>query len=337
MNIIFMNRQKDIPWEAIAAFLKQEADPQQKDAVENWLKASGENPALLREIASTWQLTRKKPHFYKPEEDLFWEKLVSRIGQKHRKEVPFRHYYKWIAAAAVLILVFLSGIWLGKQFLPYETDTVYSSIVVPPGSRTQTILPDGTKVWLNSGAELRYPTSFSANTREVYTSGECYFEVAKDTKHRFVVHCSGLSVHVFGTTFNVNEKATTHETIISLIEGNVKVVDSNEQLLASLLPGKQLVFSEGRGIVREARNLSALTSWINNSLVFEDQPLQEVATFLEGWYGVKIRLEPGLLESTHRYTFKVKTESLREVLDMISVITPVTYKIEGGDVIIGYK
>ena len=151
------------------------------------------------------------------------------------------------------------------------------------------------------------------------------------------MHCSGLSVQVFGTTFNVNENAATRETVISLIEGSVKVVDSNEQLLASLSPGKQLVFSKGRGVVCDAKNLNALTSWINNSLVFEDQPLQEVATYLEGWYGVKIRLDPELLKSKHRYTFKVKAESLREVLDMISVITPVTYKIEGEDVSIGYK
>ena len=193
-----MNKQKDIPWDAISAFLKQEADPWQKDAVEDWLKESDENPALLREIASTWQLTRKKPDFYKPQEDFFWKKLVTRIGQKRRREVPFVNYYKWIAAAAILIFVFLTGIWLGKQSLQnMEDHVVYSSIVVPPGSRTQTILPDGTRVWLNSGAQLRYATGFSANAREVYTSGECYFEVAKDKKHRFCsalfrIECSGF-------------------------------------------------------------------------------------------------------------------------------------------------
>jgi ferric-dicitrate binding protein FerR (iron transport regulator) len=153
----------------------------------------------------------------------------------------------------------------------------------------------------------------------------------------FSVLVRGLSVQVFGTTFNVNENTDTNEIIVSLLEGSVQVVDDKEQLLASLLPGKQLLFSEGKSTLRDAENMSALTSWINNTLVFENQPLQDVIGYLQGWYGIKICLDPELLQSQHRYTFKVKTESLRDVLDMISVITPITYKIEGENVTISYK
>jgi len=331
-----MNKQKDIPWNAISAFLKQEAGMQQKDELERWMAESDENPALLREIASTWQLTRKRPYFYRPEEDFFWEKLLKKIGQTHRTGISFMNYHKWIAAAAVLLLVFLTGIWLGNH-MPQKEQSVYSTIVVPPGSRTQTTLPDGTTVWLNSGAKLRYPTCFSAGIREVYASGECYFEVAKDKKNRFVVHCADLSVQVFGTTFNIKENVETHETVISLLEGNIQVIDSRQQLVASLLPGKQLLYSEGKSVIRDSQDLYTLTSWINNSLIFEDQPLQEVANYLQGWYGVSISLNPELAKSKHRYTFKVKTESLREVLNMISVVTPIAYKIEGEKVTITYK
>lgn len=333
-----MNKGNNIPWNEISAFLKEEADQAQKDKIETWLKASDENPGLLREIASTWQLTRRKPQFYKPDEDFLWEKLVSGIRQRQQRKIVATGYYRWIAAAAVLCLVFLTGIWFGTRLLPDKSvQSVYSTIVVPPGSRTHTVLPDGTKVWLNSGAKLRYSTDFSSHSREVYTSGECYFEVAKDPKHRFTVHSSRLSIQVFGTTFNVKENVDGGETIVSLIEGKVKVTDPDERMIASLSTGKQLVFLNGKGTVRDAGNLPALTSWINNSLVFENQPLQEVVSYLEGWYGVRISLDPGLRQSKHRYTFKVKTESLREVLDMISVITPVTYKVEGENVSIGYK
>ncbi|MGV8093882.1 MAG: FecR domain-containing protein [Mangrovibacterium sp.] len=333
-----MNTRNDIPWKAISALLNQEADPQQKDAVEEWLRESDEHPALLREIALTWQLSRKKPQFYQPETDLFWKKLKARIEPEPRSRTFILSSTKWVAAAAVLVFVLLTGIWVGNQLRPgsVSREPVYSQIVVPPGSRTQTILPDGTKVWLNSGAKLRYASDFPVN-REVFASGECYFEVAKDPKHRFVVRCSDLNVQVYGTTFNINENPSSHETVVSLIEGKVEVVDTKENLIASLSPGKQLVFSDGKGTVTDARNLEALTSWINNSLIFENQPLREVATYLEGWYGVKIKLDPRLSTSNHRYTFKVKTESLREVLDMISVITPIKYKIEGEDVNISYK
>ena len=110
-----------------------------------------------------------------------------------------------------------------------------------------------------------------------------------------------------------------------------------QQLVASLLPGKQLLYSEGKSVIRDSQDLYTLTSWINNSLIFEDQPLQEVANYLQGWYGVSISLNPELAKSKHRYTFKVKTESLREVLNMISVVTPIAYKIEGEKVTITYK
>jgi len=332
-----MSKENNIPWNEISSFLKEEADQAQKDTIKAWLNASEENPGLLREIVSTWQLTRSKPQFYKPDEDFLWKKLVSGIGQRQQRKIVATAYSKWIAAAAVLCLVFLTGTWFGTGLFPNRSaQPVYSTIVVPPGSRTQTILPDGTKVWLNSGAKLRYPTDFSSASREVYTSGECYFEVAKDAKHRFTVHSSGLCIQVFGTTFNVKENADGG-TIVSLIEGKVKVTDPEERMVASLSPGKQLVFSNGKGAVRDAANLPALTSWINNSLVFENQPLHEVISYLEGWYGVRISLDSELNQSRHRYTFKIKTESLREVLDMISVITPVTYKVEGEDVSIKYK
>jgi transmembrane sensor len=338
MNAIFMNRQNEIPWNAVSAFLKHEADQQQKDAIADWLKESAENPALLQEIASTWQLTRKTPDFYKPEEEIFWKKLTERIENKRLRKVSFARYYKWTAAAAVLIFIFVSGLWLGNRSLNHRSESAaYAEVVVPPGSRTQTILPDGSRVWLNSGATLRYPAKFGENTREVDASGECYFEVARDKKRRFVVHYTGLSVQVFGTTFNISENAGTNETVVSLLEGNVQVVDHDEQLLASLLPGEQLIFSEGKSRVCEAKNIAALTSWINNTLVFDDQPIQDVISYLQGWYGIKIQTDPDILQSKHRYTFKVKTESLREVLDMIAVITPITYKIEGENVLISYK
>ncbi|MEL7588141.1 MAG: FecR domain-containing protein [Prolixibacteraceae bacterium] len=333
-----MDKQKNIPWDEISAFLKREADMQQKATLKAWLMESPGNFVLLRDIISTWQLTRRTQPFYKPEEKVLWDKLVSRIGYKRPIRRSLTRTLRWVAAAAILILVFLTGTWIGKNtVLKKPGELKYSSIVVPPGNRTQTILPDGTKVWLNSGSQLRYPTEFPEVSREVYASGECYFEVAKNKNQRFVVHYADISVQVYGTTFNVNQKANNRETVVSLIEGEVQVVDSENQSFAFLSPGKQLVFSEGKGSVRDARNLQALTSWINNSLVFENQPLTEVVNYLEGWYGVQISLAPELRRSTHRYTFKLKTESLREVLDMISVITPVTYKIEGENVIIGYK
>jgi transmembrane sensor len=82
--------------------------------------------------------------------------------------------------------------------------------------------------------------------------------------------------------------------------------------------------------------MEALTSWVNNILIFKNQPLNEVVSYLNGWYGVNIKFDQTLYNH-HKYTFKVKTESLREVLELITIITPINYTIEGDQITIKYK
>ena len=103
-----------------------------------------------------------------------------------------------------------------------------------------------------------------------------------------------------------------------------------------LNPGEQLVYNAGLGRVQKTQNPEALTSWINNMLIFNNQPFEEVINYLEKWYGVKITLDKTLYYN-YNYTFKVKTESLREVLELISFITPIEYGIEGEKVAIKYR
>jgi ferric-dicitrate binding protein FerR (iron transport regulator) len=114
------------------------------------------------------------------------------------------------------------------------------------------------------------------------------------------------------------------------------VLDLQNEDISELLPGQELVYSKGVGKVRMAENMEALTSWINNVLIFKNQPFEEVIYYLNAWYGVNIQLDKSLYYR-HNYTFKVKTESLREVLELISIITPIDYKIEGDQIKIKYK
>jgi len=102
------------------------------------------------------------------------------------------------------------------------------------------------------------------------------------------------------------------------------------------MPGQQLVYEKGIYHIQKAENMEALTAWLNNMLIFDNQPFEEVIHYLEKWYGVKIHLDRTLYYS-HNYTFKVKTESLREVMELISVITPIEYHIEGEQITIKYK
>lgn len=327
---------QNIPWEAISAKLKNVAGDEETRQIQEWLDLSQENPKILSEILNTWAITRGKPEFYQPDMTYNWNKLIDKISQRSERRNSTSIYLKIAAAAAVLVMVFLAGFALSESMKAEKLTVYYSRVVAPKGNKTQVVLPDSSKVWLNSGAELWYPSNYSADNREVWMKGECFFEVRKDPDHPLVVHGTKLQVKVFGTSFNLKEDDTKDVANISLISGKVKVLDLQDKFVSDLIPGEQLVFRNGVGKVQVADNIEALTSWVNNILIFNNQPFGEVVSYLNGWYGVNIRYDHALY-SRHKYTFRVKTESLREVLELITIITPISYDIEGDQVTIKYK
>lgn len=329
-------QKQNIPWEAISAKLKNDADGEQLKQIQDWLDLSPENSMILKEIMNTWLVTRKSNKSYQPDLAANWNKLISLIDLSEKPKKSYVVYYRWAAVAAILVMVFLAGTGLGDRIFNQSAKITYTKIVAPEGSKTQVVLPDSTYVWLNSGSELKYSSDYSAQNRVVTMKGECFFDVVKDAKHPFLVRGSKFQVKVFGTRFNINEDIAKNVADVTLVSGKVQVLNFHDKLISDLDPGQQLVCSNGKYSVHKAQNIEALTAWLNNMMIFDNQPFEEVIRYLEKWYGVKIHLDQTLY-SSHNYTFKVKTESLREVLELISVITPIQYAIAGDQVTIKYK
>ncbi|MEI6275609.1 MAG: FecR domain-containing protein [Prolixibacteraceae bacterium] len=327
---------QNIPWEAIAARLKNEALEDEMRQIQEWLDLSPENPVIMSEIMNIWSVTKGQPEYYQPDLTYNWNKLIQKINQQPGRKNSLILLYRLVAAAAVLIVVFIAGITLSDRFVSYSKAITYSKIISPKGNKTQIILPDSSKVWLNSGAELWYPSDYTATNREVWMKGECYFQIEKDPAHPFIVHGSKLQLKVMGTCFNVKEDENLDMTDVTLVNGKVKVLDLNQETISDLIPGQQLVYRKGLSVVKKAENMEALTSWVNNILIFDNEPFSEVVSYLNVWYGVNIKFDRTLYDQ-HKYTFKVKTESLREVLELITIITPINYTIEGDQITIKYK
>ena len=331
-----------VPWEAIGVYLKDSSDQESRKTVSKWLKESPENVSLFNEICHVQRITGKRIDFYSPSKEELWNELMRRISpvENRKKTVKF-YWLKYAAVAASLILAFFMGnlIPLGKNDKkePVSGTVTYAEVIAPPGNRMQLVLPDSTRVWLNSGARLRYPSSFNGKERDVFMTGECYFEVTKNKHVPFVVYTPDIHVKVYGTHFNVSE-GSGKKAVVTLLEGKVEVLNTENKSLSFLDPGQQLSVSPGDGKIqlKNAGDTNALIAWTRDMLVFKDEPFERVINYLENWYGVNIRLDPSL-QNRHNYTFRVKTESLREVLDLISVITPVNYKIDGDQVLISRK
>jgi len=166
------------------------------------------------------------------------------------------------------------------------------TIRIPKGGEYFLTLSDGTKIWLNSNTEIKFPSVFNENERRVYLKGEALFEVAKDSEHPFIVHANGLNVKVLGTKFNVSAYPDDDFIHATLVEGKVFV---NEQISGSqqsviLEPSQQAFISinNPQEIVVQTVDTDVYTSWTMGKFVFKNESLDVILKKLSRWYNVEI-------------------------------------------------
>ena len=197
-------------------------------------------------------------------------------------------------------------------------------------------LPDGTKVWLNSHTHLIYDTNYGVKERSVSLSGEAYFEVAKDKKHRFVVKAGNMEVEALGTTFNVKAYDEDDEMIATLFEGSVRAKAGNQ--MAILTPDQCAIFSktDRRLSVNHPRNTSYASLWRTNELAFSGESLEEIAILLDRMYNVKVHF---LSNRIKKYSFSgvIRNNSLYNVFEIISLTAPITYVSVGDTIYLNEK
>lgn len=173
-------------------------------------------------------------------------------------------------------------------------ETLFNTLTTAFGETYAMVLADGSKVWLNAGASIKYPVAFAGNERKVTVTGEVYFEVAKDKSKPFTVHVMGatgneMDVQVLGTHFNIN--AYNDETNIrtTLIEGAVKIKQGSTETLLS--PGQQAQVTNGVTKVIPDANISAVTAWKNGRFYFGRNDISVVMPQLKKWYNVEVVYE----------------------------------------------
>ena len=215
-----------------------------------------------------------------------------------------------------------------------ELSSLYNTIDVPYGERSQITLYDGTKVWLNSGTKFRYPVAFSSKTRDVYIEGEAFFDVAKNKNHPFLVYAGQLKVEVLGTLFNVCAYPDDDEIMATLEEGSINAINTVDGKSVIIKPGEQLILNCATNLLNQQKvNTELYTSWKENLLKFENAPFDEVIKKMERWYDVKINVD-AKINTNERYTMTIKTESLREMLQLVSLTTKIKYEIEENMVVL---
>ncbi len=216
-------------------------------------------------------------------------------------------------------------------------ELVYNTMRIPVGGFYQLALSDGSKVWLNSMTELRFPVAFTGEERKVYLTGEAYFEVAPDSKHPFIVVTEeGMEVKVYGTEFNMS---TYQHGVVQtvLVSGKVGIRVNATGKEVMLAPKQMAEYSEKTGMVRvEEADPYRYIAWKNGEFVFERETIEEIMERLGRWYDVKVFYENESLKQK-RFTGVIsRYENIEQVLRLIEGPATLRFEVKGNVVMVKY-
>lgn len=161
-------------------------------------------------------------------------------------------------------------------------------IQVPCGGTYIIQLEDDTRVYLNSGSTIEFPSKFSAGERRVKLQGEAYFEVTQEQGRPFYVESELLTVKVLGTVFDVKVYEEDTRVYTTLVSGSVEVTDRQGEK-RKIVPGEQfsLDTKTGQSTVTTV-DVEIATAWKEGIFYFKDEPLEEIMKILARWYNLDI-------------------------------------------------
>lgn len=264
--------------------------------------------------------------------------------------IKFFRFSAWVAASVVLVIL-----WVAKG---QKTENNGANVVVAPKNGISKIqLPDGTKVWLNSGSKLVYSADYGAEFRKVSLAGEAFFDVAKDAHHPFILTTSTISIRVLGTAFNVRayNKDKTSET--ALVRGRIEltVLKNPEKKIILQASEKLTIINKEQepaediasgstteevplialGRIHQAKKdtLPSEALWMEDKLAFDAESFENLAERLERRYNVSIAFKNEETKKL-RFTGKFKNESIDRALRALQASAYFHFKTDSNKIVI---
>ncbi len=264
----------------------------------------------------------------------------------------------YIAGAAAIALLFFSiGYFIAPELRPSEEQTlitgIYDSVNINKEEVAQLItlytekgvkgfmmLPDSSKVWLNSDSKITYPEQFSGKMRNVRLSGEAYFEVKKDEQRPMIVETSrGFAVEVLGTTFNIKCYDNDDLAVTTLYTGAITVNYRNSQTNTiehiALKPNESVSYIPAVNTLRQLnyKKPEIQKAWKDGELIFDNTPMEEVLKILERWHGTSF-----IIKNKNIYNYKLSaqfsSESIVQIMEIVELIINVSYTYDNNTVTI---
>lgn len=318
------------------------------------------------EKTRAWENLRSKLNGEFPD-----EYPVKPLASKSIRSAIFIQYRSWIAAAASVLLivslaVFYSG-WRKRHHLTASlviSKKAFVELKTEKGTRLNKVLPDGTKVWLNGDSHLSYNTDFGQSKREIILVGEAFFDVAHNTRVPLTVHAKDVNILVTGTAFNVKSYSGNNKVETALLRGSVEVSrQSQPEQVVKLKPNEKITINtddpvsgsphevlpigktperKGEPAVKyhieglkesTVANMIPEVSWVENVLLFDNEPFGEVIDKMEKWYNVDIQVQNQELMS-RRFSGVFKDENIVQAVEALQIIIPLQYEQHGRTIMI---
>ena len=241
----------------------------------------------------------------------------------------------------ILLANHQSKVTSSKNTLIYggDTDSVaveYHTVRIPLGGEFSLQLSDNTRVYLNSGSSLRYPVRFAGGGREVFLTGEGFFEVTKDNERPFIVKTEDVDVSVLGTSFNVNAYPDEKMVATTLVEGKVRVGYGTQKY--DLDPGMRLVYDRENGTADvRVVDTELYTSWKDGYYYFKQESLEKIMDVLARWYNLNVFFQNSELKSMEFGGRLRRYENISYLLEKMEGTQDVKFVINGNTIIIKRK
>lgn len=343
--------------ELIIRFIDGACSDEEMYELQEWVRQSTEHRDRLFGMKDIYDRSRLRERMTDEQIDAGWMRLVAQCGiseEEGRAAARTETYYprptgtpqsavrpgRWrrigwtVVAAAACIAIFVTG-----QHLFRDDGPEWITVANRMDNQRHLILPDGSAVWLNDGATLRYPRQFEKNGREVRLDGEAFFDVVRDETSPFVVRSELLLVEVLGTRFNVDASQSKVQVVLESGSVNLGRIENDRVVRQALLhPGEAATVCDSHdGIEVEEVDVMLYASWKDYYLVVKSQCLGDVARILSKRYRTNIRVEDARIRDERFSGRFSQDQSLDEIFGVIDLMMPIDYRFDGESWIITAK
>ncbi|MBR9922980.1 MAG: DUF4974 domain-containing protein [Bacteroidetes bacterium] len=314
----------------IAQYLTGEISPAEKSELMTWVEASTANREYFDHMQALWGAAEPPAtEFFEKNWESSWDKVEEAIQPVAKVRRLRGRFFRMQLAAVLLIGIGLS-FW---YFFLQEGEPEWKTIQTASAEKTEVLLPDSSRVWLNANSQLRYDPEFS--DRVVWLEGEGFFDVTHQAGATFSIRSGEAVTTVLGTSFNVRAYPEEKKISVSVVTGKVQLanaVDTKEAVVLQAGQSASLDEAKKSPEIDEEPAVNA-PSWHTQVLRFDDELMLEVVQALEMQFGKEIRLDNPAIGNCH-YTGNFKTNDLTEIMNALSFALRLEMETRGDSIVL---